>query len=142
MQQLEDILLRYESFTCIVGPLACAAVIAGACLLLLQVACCPLLLLGRWGGREAVFLLLATDDELDRVLDKASTLIGAEERCTEALEDEPTERNEVVECSAVAPSRWRAAGVARERKQHAEEFGDLNSYGRSAFAASPLQSQD
>merc|ERR1719355_258358 len=53
MRELEDILLRYEGFSCIVGPLACSAVVAGACLLLLQVACCPLLLLGRWGGREA-----------------------------------------------------------------------------------------
>lgn len=68
MEELESIVLRYENFACIVGPLGCGAVAVGACLLLVQFACCPLLLLGRWGGREAVFFLLATDDELDRAL--------------------------------------------------------------------------
>lgn len=68
MDKLEQLVLRYESFACIQGPLACAATAVGALLLLAQLACCPLLLLGRLGVRRALLVLLATDEELERAL--------------------------------------------------------------------------
>merc|ERR1740121_1447122 len=68
MDKLEQLVLKYESFACIQGPLACAAVAVGVLLLLAQLACCPLLLLGRWGVRRALLVLFATDEELERAL--------------------------------------------------------------------------
>lgn len=68
MTTLEELLLRYENFACIVGPLTCATAVIGAILLFVQLACCPLLLLGHWGVHEALVVLFATDEELDRII--------------------------------------------------------------------------
>merc|ERR1740121_521261 len=68
MDKLEQLVLKYESFACIQGPLACAAVAVGMLLLLTQLVCCPLLLLGRWGVSRALLVLFATDEELERAL--------------------------------------------------------------------------
>lgn len=68
MQRLEELVLSYENFACLAGPLMCAAVAVGAALLLAQLASCPLLLLGRFGVRRALLVLLASDEELDRAM--------------------------------------------------------------------------
>lgn len=68
MDKLEKLVLKYESFACVQGPLACAAVAVGVFLLLTQLVCCPLLLLGRWGMRRALLVLFATDEELEMAL--------------------------------------------------------------------------
>ena len=62
MGLLEDIVLQYESFACLAGPLTCTATAVGAALLLVQLACCPLVLIGQWGGNEAVLVLLGRLD--------------------------------------------------------------------------------
>lgn len=41
MSSLEDIVLRYEAFACLAGPLTCAAAAVGGALLLVQIVCCP-----------------------------------------------------------------------------------------------------
>ena len=64
MSSLEDIVLRYEAFACLAGPLTCAAAAVGGALLLVQIVCCPLVLIGQWGGSEAVLLMLGRLDGL------------------------------------------------------------------------------
>ena len=65
MGLLEDIVLRYEAFACLAGPLTCTATAVGGALLLVQLACCPVVLIGQWGGNDAVLLLLGRLDTQD-----------------------------------------------------------------------------
>jgi len=68
MSVLEEIVLEYESFSCIVGPLTCASTAVGGVLLLVQLACCPLLFLGSCGLDRVLLVLFASDEELDRLV--------------------------------------------------------------------------
>lgn len=58
MKLLEELMLQYEEFACILGPLTCVATAVGGALLLIQLACCPLVLIGQWGGHAAICVLL------------------------------------------------------------------------------------
>ncbi|CAJ1347726.1 unnamed protein product [Effrenium voratum] len=58
MRLLEELVLQYETFACVAGPLTCTATAIGGALLLIQLACCPLLLVGQWGGHDAIRVLL------------------------------------------------------------------------------------
>jgi len=84
MGALEGLMARYESVACALGPLACAAGAAGAALLLAQLACCPLLLLGRWGVGQALIVLFASEEE--RVI----TIEVPPERCQGVAGPRPT----------------------------------------------------
>merc|ERR1712072_505798 len=64
MEILETILLRYETFACIFGPLECVALAAGGVLLLVQLACCPVLFFACWGAREALIMFFGADEQL------------------------------------------------------------------------------
>merc|ERR1712176_912806 len=83
MAKLEDLVLRYETFACVAGPSMCIAAFVGGILLLVQLTCCPMLLLGSWGGaQEAIFVLLATDEEVDlAVLSEAPRGTSAKTTC-------------------------------------------------------------
>ncbi|CAE8721509.1 unnamed protein product, partial [Polarella glacialis] len=65
MGALEELVLRYETFACVAGPLTCTATAVGGALLLVQLACCPLLLVGQWGGYEAILVLIGSIEDLD-----------------------------------------------------------------------------
>jgi len=91
MRKLEDLILRYENFACIVGPLMCAATGIGAALLVVQLACCPLLLLGRWGVQKTLLFLLATDEELDLAMEDAAAAAKASMVNSETLLEEAPE---------------------------------------------------
>ena len=58
MKLLEELILQYEQFACVAGPLTCVATAVGGALLLIQLMCCPLVLIGQWGGQAAIFVLL------------------------------------------------------------------------------------
>merc|ERR1719174_355746 len=60
---LEKILLRYETFACIFGPLECIALAAGGALLLVQLACCPVLFFSAWGAHEALIVFFSKEEE-------------------------------------------------------------------------------
>jgi hypothetical protein len=60
---LEKILLRYETFACIFGPLECIALAAGGALLLVQLACCPVLFFSAWGAHEALIVFFFKEAE-------------------------------------------------------------------------------
>eukprot|EP00927_Polykrikos_kofoidii_P029725 TRINITY_DN25652_c0_g1_i1.p1 TRINITY_DN25652_c0_g1~~TRINITY_DN25652_c0_g1_i1.p1 ORF type:complete len:742 (+),score=109.32 TRINITY_DN25652_c0_g1_i1:153-2378(+) len=90
MQGLEELMLRYETFACVVGPLACVGTALGVCLLLVQLSCCPLLLFGRWGGFNALFLFLATDEEIDRVFEGEGSSPAAEQEVLAELTEAPS----------------------------------------------------
>jgi len=77
MQTLEELMFEYENFACLVGPLACASAAVGGVLLLVQLACCPMLLLGRWGMSKVLLILFASDEELDRVMLSSSAVAQA-----------------------------------------------------------------
>jgi len=81
MTALEEIILQYENFACLAGPLTCLSAAIGAVLLLVQLACCPLLFLGHCGLDHALLVLFATDEELDRlIIGKAPASIAAPNR--------------------------------------------------------------
>mmetsp|Transcript_57235 Transcript_57235/g.177880 ORF Transcript_57235/g.177880 Transcript_57235/m.177880 type:complete len:133 (-) Transcript_57235:7-405(-) len=69
MSLLEELVLSYESFSCVIGPLTCTSTVVGGLLLLLQLACCPLLFLGSCGLDRAVLVMFASDEELDRLVE-------------------------------------------------------------------------
>ena len=58
MKVLEELILQYEQFACVAGPLTCAATAVGGALLFIQLMCCPLVLIGQWGGQAAICVLL------------------------------------------------------------------------------------
>merc|ERR1719420_1394053 len=61
MPQLEALragLLRYESFACDVMGLLSASAACGGALFVTQLVCCSLLLMGRFGLKQALFILL------------------------------------------------------------------------------------
>jgi len=58
MKVLEELILQYEQFACVAGPLTCAATAVGGVLLFIQLMCCPLVLIGQWGGQAAICVLL------------------------------------------------------------------------------------
>lgn len=63
MDTLEDILLKYETFACVFGPLECVALAAGGLLLLVQLACCLVLFFAWWGAHEALIIFFAKDNK-------------------------------------------------------------------------------
>eukprot|EP00747_Dinoflagellata_sp_TGD_P218188 gnl/TRDRNA2_/TRDRNA2_90478_c0_seq1.p1 gnl/TRDRNA2_/TRDRNA2_90478_c0~~gnl/TRDRNA2_/TRDRNA2_90478_c0_seq1.p1 ORF type:complete len:621 (-),score=104.85 gnl/TRDRNA2_/TRDRNA2_90478_c0_seq1:45-1907(-) len=63
MQGLDDLLTKYETFACAEGPLCFASLAAGGVLLLVQLSCCPVLLLGRWGVHQALVVLFASEKD-------------------------------------------------------------------------------
>ena len=58
MKVLEELILQYEQFACVAGPLTCVATAVGGALLFIQLMCCPLVLIGQWGGQAAICVLL------------------------------------------------------------------------------------
>lgn len=63
MDILEELLMRYETFACVFGPLECVALAAGGALLLVQLACCPLLFFASWGAKEALIMFFGADEQ-------------------------------------------------------------------------------
>lgn len=62
MRSLQEFVLQYESFACVAGPLTCMATGVGGALFFIQLACCPLVLIGQWGGHSAICILLGQLD--------------------------------------------------------------------------------
>jgi len=73
MEKLEALILRYETFACVVAPLTCAATAVGGALVLSQLACCPLLIIGLWGGRHGILVFLGSLEEHVVILDDANS---------------------------------------------------------------------
>lgn len=69
MAALEDLVLRYEGFACIVAPLTCVSIAVGGMLVLAQLLCCPLLFLGSCGLDSTLLVLFASDEELDQLVE-------------------------------------------------------------------------
>lgn len=69
MNTLEELVLGYESFACVIGPLTCVSMVVGGFVLLLQLVCCPLLFLGSCGLDRTLLVLFASDEELDRLVE-------------------------------------------------------------------------
>jgi hypothetical protein len=63
MDVLEQILIRYETFACVFGPLECVALAAGGALFLIQLACCPVLFFASWGAKEALIMFFGADEQ-------------------------------------------------------------------------------
>lgn len=63
MDVLEQILLKYEKFACIFGPLECVALGSGALLLLVQLACCPVLFFASWDAPLALIMFFGAEQE-------------------------------------------------------------------------------
>jgi len=62
MDVLEGILHKYETFSCVFGPLECVAVAAGGILLMVQLACCPVLFFACWGAHEALIVFFNKEE--------------------------------------------------------------------------------
>lgn len=108
MESLEQLVLEYETFACTVGPIACGATGVGILLLVVQLLCCPMLLVGRWGGQDVLFLLLATDDELDSALAGARALSA-----TDGIKSTGASRQPPVGCASKTGAQyWTEADIS------------------------------
>lgn len=93
MATLRELLLRYEIFACSVGPLAGAAAVVGGLLLLLQLVCFPVLLLGRCGFNTALLVLFASNDELDSLVHREMPVPEAPSKAQPSLQQPISSRS-------------------------------------------------
>ena len=84
MKLLEELILQYEQFACVVGPLTCVASVVGGALLFIQLVCCPFVLIGQWGGHAALCVLLG---HLDLEVDITSPICSSSDQLQKSTGD-------------------------------------------------------